>query len=118
MREHTASTARAARVVDGSGDGNEEADAALWVELAEAIAGGAHSETNAQRFRESAYVLWKLDREDDARACLCAAQAFASQAASENPVAVALTEALLAPAIDGLRARAAEEAAAGEADGG
>jgi hypothetical protein len=93
---------------------DEAREAELWQELAELIAGGEHADTNAQRFRESAYVFWKLDQEDDARACLCAAEAFANQPVSENPVAVTMTEVLLAPALEGLRARVAEEAGAGE----
>ncbi len=86
----------------------EEADdAALWRELAEPLFGGERADSCAQRFCESAWVLWKLGQEDDARACLCAAQAFESGAPGDNPVAVAMVEVTLSGALDSLRARAA-----------
>jgi hypothetical protein len=53
----------------------------------------------AERFEEMAYVYWKWDREDDARACLAAADAFASGAAAERPVERAMLEVLLAPVL-------------------
>jgi hypothetical protein len=87
-----------------------EKDEALWRELAEPITGGPRAEAYRQRLRESAYVLWKLDREDEARACLCAAEAFASQPAADNPVAIAMVKTLLAGALSSLRARSAETA--------
>ncbi|MFI5216358.1 MAG: hypothetical protein ACHQ3O_07430 [Candidatus Limnocylindria bacterium] len=64
----------------------------------------------AQRFEESAYVLWKTGREPDAKACLAAAQAFRSGEAGENPVARALLEAVLAPVLASLDEPAAREA--------
>ena len=85
-----------------------------WAEIAEPIFAGDQAEANTLRFRESAYVLWKLDREEDARACLCAAEAFATKPASENPVAATMAEVLLAPALEASRARADRDA--GEAD--
>lgn len=94
---------------------DEAADVALWRELAEPIAGGDAAGRYAERFRESAWVLWQLDREDDARACLCAAEAFASAPAADNPVAVAVVEVLLAGALDGLRARASDDSPDAEA---
>lgn len=88
-----------------------------WTDLAETLFGGERADASVMRFRESAYVLWKLDREEDARACLCAAEAFVSKSVEENPVATTMAEVLLAPALDGLRARSAESADATEADG-
>jgi hypothetical protein len=64
----------------------------------------------AQRLEESAYVFWKTGREQDARACLAAAQAFRSQPAPENPVARALLEAVLAPLLAGLEEQSPREA--------
>lgn len=78
-----------------------------WAGLATLVYGDDRAAATAMRFRESAYVLWKLGLEDDARACLCAAERFDDTTAPEGPVAAALTEVLLAPALDGLRARAA-----------
>ncbi len=56
----------------------------------------------AQRFAESAYVFWKLGREDDAKACLAAAQAFREGSLEENPVAHALLEGVLAAVLASL----------------
>jgi hypothetical protein len=64
----------------------------------------------AQRFEESAYVLWKTGREEDARACLAAAQAFRAGPAAENPIARALLEAVMAPVLAGLEEPVAREA--------
>ena len=88
-----------------------------WAPLAARLYGDERASATAMRLRESAWVLWKLDRLDDARACLHAAETFDDTDAPQGPVAAALTEALLAPALDGLRARpatASEEAAGGE----
>jgi hypothetical protein len=54
----------------------------------------------AERFAETAYVLWKREREDDARACLAAAEAFQGDAAAGRPVARAMLEVLLSPVLD------------------
>lgn len=64
----------------------------------------------ARRFEESAYVLWKTGREEDAKACLAAAQAFEGTSAAENPVARALLETVLAPVLAGLEEPAPREA--------
>lgn len=56
----------------------------------------------AARFRESAYVLWKTDREADARAALAAAQAFEDRLPGANPVARALLEVVLMPVLKSL----------------
>ncbi len=95
----------------GKLEADEVADAAFWTELAEPVTGGPQADINTQRLRESAYVLWKLSQDDDARACLCAAEAFASRAPADNPVAVAMVEALLGGALESLRSR---DDAAGE----
>ena len=64
----------------------------------------------AERFEEMAYVNWKWGKEDDARACLAAADAFGSPTASGHPVAWALLEVLLSPVLN------RQEAAAGDGD--
>jgi hypothetical protein len=66
--------------------------------LAEAqgdVFGEPFATQTAQRFEESAYVLWKTGRPADAAACLAAAEAFRGSASAENPVARALLEAVL-----------------------
>jgi hypothetical protein len=65
-------------------------------------------EAAARRFEESAYVLWKLDQADDARACLAAATAFRDASPEDNSVAAACAQALLEPALSALRSRPKE----------
>ena len=57
---------------------------------------------SAERFEETAFVLWKQGREDDARACLAAAEAFRGGSEGENPVARAMLEITLAPILERL----------------
>ena len=84
-----------------------------WSQVGHAIfAGDRAAAVAARRFRESAYVFWKLELEDDARACLAAASRFDKTPELENPVAAAIAEVLLAPAMTGLRARASSDAEA------
>jgi hypothetical protein len=56
----------------------------------------------AERFEEMAYVYWKTDREDDARACIAAADAFGTGTPAEQPLARTLIEVLLAPVLSRL----------------
>jgi len=56
-------------------------------------------------------VLWKTGREQDAKACLAAAQSFSEEPLAENPIARALLETVLASVLAGL-----DEAAPGEAE--
>ncbi len=67
---------------------------------------GGHT---AARFEETAYVLWKRGREDDARACLAAAAAFRAGGAKENPVAKELVEVVLAPVLQKLEEEIRED---------
>lgn len=77
-----------------------------WADFAERLSGSeADAAICAERFRESAYILWKLEQPDDARACLAAAEAFTSRPVAENVVAQAMAETLLTPALDAIRAR-------------
>jgi hypothetical protein len=74
-------------------------DAAVLVLYGEPLA--SHC---AARFEEMAYVFWKWGREEDARACLAAADAFESSEPTEQPVARALLEVLLTPVLNRLAA--------------
>jgi len=58
-----------------------------------------HDERTAARFEEAAYVYWQDDAEDDARACLAAAASFRTGAGEENPLARAMLEVVLEPAL-------------------
>ena len=91
-----------------------------WSRAAVALFDDQHAADTAFRFEESAYVFWKRDAVDDARACLAAADAFRAGDPSSNPVAGACAELLLAGALESIRARrdpepSAEPSKAGEA---
>ena len=87
----------------------EQAQSLLAEALGEVFADPVGAYTT-QRFEESAYVLWKTGREEDARACLAAAKAFRAGPVTENPVARALLEVVLAPVLAGLEEPAPREA--------
>jgi hypothetical protein len=69
----------------------------ILAEAAEATYDEGFSATTAARFEESAYVLWKMGRVDEARACLSGALAFREGEPRSNPVARALLGRLLEP---------------------
>jgi hypothetical protein len=96
-------------IVSGPARG-EQVDGIL-AEAMEEIFHASACEATAQRFEESAYVSWKRDAEDDARACLEAAREFRERPPRENPVARALIEVLLEPAL-----RKLEEESKGDGD--
>jgi hypothetical protein len=80
----------------------ERIEAALADCVARAFSAG-QTDATVHRLRESAYVFWKSDREEDAHACLAAAREFEEAALERNPVARALVEQMLAPALESLR---------------
>jgi hypothetical protein len=63
----------------------------------------------AERLDEMAYVYWKSGREEDAQACLAAADSFRAGADELRPLARAMLEVLLAPVLSQL-----EDAAVGK----
>ncbi len=69
----------------------------------EEIFGAKTRERMAARFDETAYVLWKAGRDEDARACLAAGQLFRDVSPPQNPVARAILQVVLAPILDELR---------------
>ena len=69
----------------------------------EEIFGAKTRERMAARFDETAYVLWKAGRDEDARACLAAGQLFRDASPAQNPVARAILQVVLAPILDELR---------------
>ena len=58
------------------------------------------AERTALRLDETAYIHWKSGRVEDARACLVTAGVFLNRAPSDNPVARAMLERVLAPALE------------------
>ena len=104
--EHLAGRIREAvegRVIVSGATRRDRIRGAVDACVAEAFAGDAAAET-AARLRESAYVLWKTDREEAARAAVAAARAFEERAPGENPVARALLETSLGPFLQSLEA--------------
>jgi hypothetical protein len=99
-------------VVIVSGAAKQERVQAVLDETLEALYASPSDERTARRFEESAYVLWKSDREDDARACLTAADTFRKEPAMSNPVARAALERLLAPVLAQLEEDAEEKSEA------
>jgi len=67
----------------------------------------------AERFEESAYLLWKGGREEDARASLAAARAFRDGNAARHPVARTTVEEMLGPVLE--RAEGEEKSEEGAA---
>lgn len=90
------------RIVVTGPQKREQVDAALNAALDQAYDKSATARL-AARFEESAYVLWKRGREEDARACLAATRSFGDTAGSENALARALLEVALAPLLERLR---------------
>jgi hypothetical protein len=86
-------------------------------EAAEKLFDEAFRECTARRFEESAYVLWKGGREDDARMSLATATVFREAPVADNPVARAMLEAVFAPLLAEARAEASGEADAAPSEG-
>jgi hypothetical protein len=57
------------------------------------------TEVTRYRLDETAYVLWKTDREDEARACLAGAASLCDSPPGANPLARAFLETVLAPVL-------------------
>lgn len=56
----------------------------------------------AERFEEMAYVFWRQDRAEDARACLATADAFEGEVSAYETPARAMLDVLLKPALSAL----------------
>lgn len=77
---------------------------------AAALQAGPPAARLASCWRETAYVLWKAGRDEDARAALAAAVAFESDPEAAAPLARALLEVTLAPVLE----RVEQEIASGD----
>src|SRR5262249_18196065 len=87
----------------------EQVDRAVEDAL-DGIYSGEERSRIADLFEETAYVWWQTGREREARQAIAAAADFRARAPRENPVARALIERLLSPAL--ARARAESESGA------
>jgi hypothetical protein len=74
----------------------EQLAAQVEAAAADAFAGDA-AQLAAHRLREAAFSFWRRGEEEEARACLAAARAFAAQPVAENPVARAFAEVWFRP---------------------
>jgi hypothetical protein len=90
------------RLIVSGAQRRDRGEAALREALA-LVFDPARSERTAARLEETAYILWKRGREDDARACLAASQGLREGPVADQPVARALFEAALAPVLEKLR---------------
>jgi hypothetical protein len=79
----------------------------LLEEAAAEIYGAEGAALAAHRLREAAYVFWRRGDEESARACLAGAESLAGASDAGSPVARALLETALGPALEAL-AREAE----------
>jgi hypothetical protein len=84
-------------------------------EALEEVFDAAGAARAAHRLRESAFVLWRHGDEDAARACLAAAAAFEAGSPRDNPVARALLEVPMRPALRSLEGASDEPEAQPEA---
>lgn len=104
-------------LIVGAAQRREQIQRAFDAELV-GLFSGSFAEASARRFEETAFVLWKREREDDARACLAAATALRAGSPAENPVARAMLEGVLAPLLRKLEEGAAEAPGAERAPAG
>jgi hypothetical protein len=91
----------------------EQVDGILEAAVTE-LYGEPFSSRCAERFEEMAYVYWKWEQDDDARACLAAADALGSSTPTEQPVARALLEVLLSPVLNRMETAAGDGETVGE----
>ena len=86
----------------------DHSESVLAEVLAEVFAAD-YAEQTARRFEESAFVFWKAERSEDALACLEAARGLREGEPAEQPVARALLEVQLGPALAQQKAEKNEE---------
>jgi hypothetical protein len=91
----------------------EQVERVLDEALAE-LFGADFAEVTARRFEESAYLLWRGGREEDARIALAVAERFRRGEPEGNPVARAMLEVLFAPVLHEAREGAPDAAPAAQ----
>lgn len=90
------------RIIVSGGARREQVETLLG-DAATEIFDEAVRKAMARRFEECAFMLWKGEREEEARACLAVATVFRDSAPDENEIARALIEIWLAPLLRELR---------------
>jgi hypothetical protein len=98
-------------VADGA---REEQIHAIVGEAIGGIFDAAAAARCADQFDEMAYVEWKRDREDEARACLAAADVFRGDSDRQHALARAMLQAILEPVITALKSGKTKPASASE----
>lgn len=111
IAERIAESGKSALTVSGAAR-REQVDRALEQACRE-IFDEAFAEVTALRLEETAYLLWRADREADARMALAAADVFRGPERADNALARELLEVLFAPVLRSARGDAGE--AAGDA---
>jgi hypothetical protein len=101
-----------------SGDTERERNRELLERAAADIFDEAFTAATVRRLRQTAFALWRHEREEDARDCLAAAAAFEANT-SEQPVARAFAEVWFGRLLENLASAQAQESAedAGDTDG-
>jgi hypothetical protein len=94
-----------------SGAAREERRSELLAQAAAEVFDEAFRQVTAARLRDTAFVLWRADREEEARDCLAGAVTL-ERGAADGPVALAFAEVWFGPMLD----RVAAEAEAPEED--
>jgi hypothetical protein len=90
----------------------EQLDRALD-EAVEQVFDASFAGSTANRFEETAYIFWRREALDDARACLAAADALRGSQPAFREIGRAMLEVVLAPALKSI-AQSSEQAASGE----
>jgi len=88
-----------AGVVIVSGGARQAQIDSVLDEAVEQIYGAEFGECTARRFDETAYVFWRRDRLQDARACLAAATVFRNRDTDFRSLGRAMLEVVLAPVL-------------------
>jgi hypothetical protein len=87
---------RERRIIVSGAERRQQIDTILNDALSASF-GGEFAAIAAHRFEETAYLKWKGGEVEGAEACLAAADAFRSASPTDNPVARAMLEVVLAP---------------------
>jgi len=97
-----------------SGEARQEQIAGIIDETAEEVFDAAAVARCADQFDEMAYVFWKRGGEDDARACLAAADSLREGGERQRPLVRVMLEVILEPVMNALESGGESPPGAGE----